>query len=100
MTGTFRRGRGRGEDVERLLHGLVFRHRDEHDVGAPVAGDREVVVLARHPIGELGTQEGRGLDAVSRGRTQTKDRLIFQQIYLRQAEPDGASETEMAAMEA
>src|SRR6516165_5571267 len=42
------------EDVECLLQGLVLRHRDQHDVGAAVAGDGEVVMLAGYPVGEFG----------------------------------------------
>ncbi|GAA4204770.1 hypothetical protein GCM10022220_15950 [Actinocatenispora rupis] len=40
-------------DVDRLLQRLVLRDRDEHDVGAAVPGDGEVVVFARDAVGEL-----------------------------------------------
>jgi hypothetical protein len=39
------------EDVECLLQGLVFRHRDEHDVGTAVACDGGVVAWPEDPEG-------------------------------------------------
>ena len=36
------------------MHGFVLGDGDEHDVGAAVAGDGEVIMLTGDPVGEFG----------------------------------------------
>ena len=65
------------EDVQGLLHGLVLGDRDEHDIGAAVAGDGEVIVFAGDPVGELSDPGLRFGDGNGLHMDQYKDRSYF-----------------------
>ena len=62
------------EDVQGLLHGLVFGDLDEHDIGAAIAGDREVIVFAGDPVGKFGDPGLRFGNGDGLHKDQYKDR--------------------------
>jgi len=62
------------EDVKGLLHGLVLGDGDQHDIGAAVAGDYEVIVLACNPVSEFGDPGLRFGDRYGPHRGQHRNR--------------------------
>ena len=65
------------EDVQRLLQGLVLGHRDQHDVGASVTRNGEVIVLTRYPVGEFGDPRLRFGDRYGLHKGQFTDRSLL-----------------------